>query len=80
MNFNMTQPCGNCPFKKECAIELAPGRVDGIKEHLLGSDYNTFQCHKTVHGPRGGEWDDEGEYCASGHESACAGAMVWLLK
>jgi hypothetical protein len=80
MNFNMPRPCGNCPFLKMGAIDLRPGRVEGIAAHLLRDDHATFQCHKTVHGPHGGEWDDDGNYCASGHESACMGAVAYLWK
>lgn len=80
MNFNLKKPCANCPFLKEGAIELRPGRVEGIQADLLANDFSTFQCHKTVHSKKGGEWDDEGNYQASGNESACMGALGWLWK
>lgn len=44
------------------AIELAPGRLDGIIEQLTSDDHSTFPCHKTLHCARGGEWNEEGEY------------------
>lgn len=79
--FMLRRPCANCPFLKQGAIELAPGRLDGIVETLVSDDRSTFHCHKTVHNGRtGGEWDDEGNYAASGHESMCAGAMIYLEK
>ncbi|WP_244137517.1 hypothetical protein [Burkholderia pyrrocinia] len=57
--FKLRRPCENCPFRKEGAIKLARGRLDGIVEHLIRDDHSTFQCHKTVHNtPTGGEWDD----------------------
>ncbi|HFH4447332.1 TPA: hypothetical protein ACTL7U_006433, partial [Pseudomonas aeruginosa] len=34
----------------------------------------------TVHSKRGGNWDDEGNYNPSGHESMCAGAAAYLMK
>lgn len=78
--FNLRRPCANCPFLKQGAIELAPGRLDNIIETLVSNDYSTFQCHKTVHNKRtGGHWDD-GNYIASGNESMCAGAMIYLEK
>ncbi|SEU40224.1 hypothetical protein SAMN03159335_06239 [Burkholderia cepacia] len=79
-HFKLRKPCENCPFLKKGAIELAPGRLDGIIGTLVEDDHSTFQCHKTVHGPQGGEWDDEGKYHASGNESMCAGAMIYLEK
>lgn len=78
--FRLKRPCANCPFLKEGAIELEPGRLQGIIDHLVEDDSSSFSCHKTVHCKKGGEWDDEGVYHASGHESMCAGAAAYLLK
>lgn len=84
MNFNLKNSCKNCSFNKTGAIELAPGRLEGIIDHLLSDDKNHFQCHKTVHSKRGGTWgeDENGEeiYRALGEESQCVGSMVYLLK
>lgn len=42
--------CSNCPFKDDGkAIKLVKGRVDEIKEMLLESHVNSFNCHKTVY-------------------------------
>ncbi|GAB2875358.1 hypothetical protein GCM10027093_08460 [Paraburkholderia jirisanensis] len=79
--FALRKPCANCPFRTHGAIELAPGRLAGIVDGLVNDDRSTFHCHKTVHNDRtGGEWDDEGTYHASGSESMCAGAMIYLEK
>jgi hypothetical protein len=78
--FRLKRPCADCPFLKVGAISLMPGRLDGIKQDLLENDKQGFPCHKTTHSPRGGEFDDEGEYKASGHESMCAGAAAFLIK
>lgn len=79
--FKLRQPCANCPFLKRGAITLAPGRLDGIVDMLLTDDYSGFHCHKTVHSARtGGDWNDDGSYVASGAESMCAGAMIYLEK
>lgn len=85
MNLDMKKPCANCPFLKVGAIELQPGRVEGICQDLIDHDQNTFQCHKTVHSKRGGTWEEEDEsgdsvYVPSGNESACMGALVYLYK
>jgi hypothetical protein len=44
--FNLTAPCGNCPFRNDGKeISLRPGRLAGIKNDLL-TDRVMFQCHK----------------------------------
>jgi hypothetical protein len=79
--FKLRRPCANCAFLKQGAIELAPGRVEGIIDTLVSDDHSTFYCHKTVHNGRtGGDWDDDGNYAASGQESMCAGAIIYLEK
>ncbi|WP_153785301.1 hypothetical protein [Pseudomonas sp. EMN2] len=79
-HLRLKRPCVNCPFLKKGAIELAPGRLEGIISALVEDDHSTFQCHKTVHSARGGEWDEDGNYTASGHEAMCAGAAAYLMK
>lgn len=78
--FALRRPCANCPFRKEGGVPLQPGRLAGIVEGLVSGEHTTFHCHKTVHGPRGGDWDDEGTYRASNQESMCAGAIILLEK
>lgn len=79
--FKLHRPCANCPFLKQGAIELVPGRLDGIVKTLVSDDHSAFHCHKTVHNDRtGGECNQKGNYVASGHESMCAGAMIYLEK
>lgn len=79
--FRLKRPCENCPFLKEGAIELRPGRLQGIIDGLVNDDMSNFQCHKTVHHPKtGGSWSEEGGYKASGKECMCAGAMIYLEK
>jgi hypothetical protein len=84
MNFNLKKPCKNCPFRKEGAISLAPGRVEGIVQGLLENDREWFMCHKTVHHQNGGDWvedeDGQSDYIPSGNESQCAGSMAYLHK
>ena len=55
--FRLKAPCANCPFLKAGGIELNPGRLEGIKAHLLRDDYSSFYCHKTTH--HTGEEEDE---------------------
>jgi hypothetical protein len=78
--FACARPCGNCPFLKVGAIELNPGRLEGIVASLLENDWTTFSCHKSVHSKHGGDWSDDGHYVPSGKEAHCMGAMAYLLK
>lgn len=79
--FRLRKACDNCPFRKEGAAELRPGRLKGIIDSMLANDHESFQCHKTVHNPRtGGEWDDDGSYQSSGDEGMCFGALAYLVK
>ena len=79
--FKLKKPCENCPFRKQGAIELAPGRLTAIVEGLMYDDESTFHCHKTAHHPvTGGSWDENNRYAASGQDSMCAGAMIYLEK
>ena len=79
-HLRLKKPCANCPFRKEGAIELVPGRLEGIINDIVENDMTTFHCHKTVHSKSGGEWDEEGNYAPSGQESMCAGAAAYLMK
>jgi hypothetical protein len=83
-HYRIKSPCANCPFRKKGAIELHPDRLPGIINDLMQDDFSTFQCHKTVHSAKGGEWaeneDGESTYLPSGHESMCAGAAAYLMK
>ncbi|TSP14091.1 hypothetical protein FGG12_06175 [Cupriavidus campinensis] len=59
----MKRPCANCPWRKEGAIELRPGRIEEIVADLMKDDTKTFWCHKTLD--------------KRGHESACMGALAY---
>lgn len=79
--FALKKPCENCPFRREGAIRLRPGRMTGIINDMLENDHLGFSCHKTVHCGKGGDWVElTGEYIPSGNEMQCAGASIFLLK
>lgn len=83
MKFDLKVPCDNCPFRKEGAIALEPGRLSGIVTELE-DDHKVFQCHKYVHGPKGGEWKEDlngnERYIRSGNEQACMGALAYMFR
>lgn len=74
MNFKLTSPCANCPFRTDINFYLRPGRREEIVEALRNDQI--FACHKTLDG----EWDDEGRYAITGTESHCAGALIVMKK
>ena len=79
--FKLSAPCGNCPFRKEGALELRSGRLEGIIADLLADDTVNFHCHKSVHKrATAGKWRPDGSYKPSGEEAFCAGALIYLEK
>lgn len=72
MQFDLTRPCGNCPFKTRPYFPLHPGRRQEIADSLLNG--GSFACHKTT-----GE-DDEGDACETPDSKFCAGALITLAK
>lgn len=68
--------CKICPFRTDGnAIDLAPGRLEEIKQGLVEGGYNAgmFYCHETT---EKGEWDDDSEdYFPSGDELLCSGSL-----
>lgn len=67
MKFNLTSPCGNCPFRSDHPISLRPGRIEGIAESILEKD-QAFPCHKTTDSGRRKNY------------SACPGSLVFQFK
>lgn len=79
MEFKLTHPCGDCPFRTDKFFYLPKGRKSEIASDLLFGD-KTFICHNTT-GEY--EWSDEGEetiYTPSGEEQHCAGALIVMAK
>lgn len=75
--FRLKRPCGNCPFRKTGAIELRPGRLQGIVNDLLVDDWSSFSCHKTVYPDHeAGSSSNQ----PTTRESMCAGAAIYLQK
>lgn len=74
--FKLKKPCRDCPFLKEGAIHLSPGRLEGIIQGLLDNDHQVFFCHATAYG----DWTGEDGYLHTGEEAYCLGSMVYLDK
>lgn len=74
MNLDMTQPCVNCPFRRDVRGYLTRARAHEIAAALLSDA--SFTCHKTI----ATEEDDEGEcFTVETPDSQhCAGALIFL--
>lgn len=66
MNYNLTKPCSNCPFRSDKLFPLVPARAERI---AYGNA--EFACHKTV--------DYSGDSPAVKDKSEhCAGLLIML--
>lgn len=80
MNFDMTKPCENCPFRTDCLEEwLGETRATEIFESLSVRD-ESFPCHKTTTLVENEHSEDGCERINRDQEQHCAGAMILLEK
>ncbi len=78
--FSLKKPCANCPFRNDKhAIELDPGRKEGIIADLLTGQSSSFPCHKSVFRADGRNHDDEGNYNPT-DVTVCPGAAAVARK
>ena len=70
MKYNLTKPCGNCPFRSDRPFDLKPGRIEEIVNGLFNDV--PFSCHKTT----------TSKGVSNNHKDAehCAGALIFLEK
>ena len=71
MQYDLTEPCDNCPFRTDKLFYLGVGRAEEIAGSL---DRSTFACHKTT------RFNDDGEHTPHKKEKHCAGALIMLEK
>jgi len=74
MEFQLTQPCDNCPFRSDVVPYLNQARAEEIALQL---ERHTFACHKTTHVSQGR--DVMGRF-AKRITQHCAGALILMLK
>ena len=75
MNFNLTAPCKDCPFRNDIEPFLTKGRAQEIVEGITDLQ-GTFACHKTTKPSD----DDDCEMLVVKKSEHCAGAMILLEK
>jgi len=72
MEYGLTSPCDNCPFRSDIQSYLRPERVREIQQSLVRSE---FPCHKTM------AYDGEdGAPQETAHTQHCAGALILLER
>ncbi len=76
MNYRMSNPCPQCPFRNDIEGYLTAERVDEICDAVLRQQ--SFPCHKTTEA-REGE-DGESEMCETEDSEQCAGAEIFAMK
>lgn len=80
MNYDLTHPCGKCPFRKDIEPYLKKARVRQIRQMLVDQQ-GVFPCHQSVDYKK--HQDDEGNHHytpGDPNEQHCAGAMILLEK
>jgi len=65
MNYNLIDPCEECPFLKDCSVEIPLTKKQAILHRLLREE-KAYGCPKYEKEYRGGQH--------------CAGALIFLLK
>ncbi len=69
MTYDLTSPCGNCPFRRDVRPFLSTERAEQIA-HTDGE----FACHKTT------ESTDDGDRRATPKSKHCAGFLIMREK
>jgi len=80
MDWGMTVPCDNCPFRKEGGIRLHPVRARQLADMMLDSQGATFTCHKTTASDERDDNADEDGFIPQEHHKHCAGALIFAEK
>lgn len=78
MNFDLTSPCADCPFRNDIRPYLTKRRAAYFMEKMI-DEQKTFTCHKTTV-PCDDEDDEEGGMKDGPHAQHCAGALILLEK
>ncbi len=80
MNYTMTKPCPECPFRRDGEgakpVRLLPARVEEIAGLMLGGR-GDFPCHKTTEPD---DSDEDGGRCVTKDSVHCAGALIFAEK
>jgi hypothetical protein len=73
LNFNLTRPCAECPFRTDVRPYLNRVRVRELEQSIVGAQ-QSFPCHKTTVASD----DDDCEMTTTSESEHCAGAMILL--
>lgn len=78
MDYTLTSPCANCPFRKTKAGMITPGRAFEISDMMLDRQGGQFPCHKTV--DYSAVEDVEEDAQVTEKTQHCAGALIFAEK
>jgi hypothetical protein len=76
VTYDLTKPCGNCPFKKTGGVRLMWQRVLEVAGNMLSNTGGEFPCHKTTETSA----DGESKVVVDGKSVHCAGALIFAEK
>jgi hypothetical protein len=74
MQFQLTRPCKDCPFRSDIPFYLHPARVVAILEGIF-QDEETFTCHNAAYG----RWHRD-TYRPDRNDQHCAGALLLIHR
>ncbi len=80
MNYDLTKPCSQCPFRNDIDPYLTYDRVLELEESLVRGD---FPCHKTTVPVEPESEELNEDFCdmaATDDSQHCAGALILLEK
>lgn len=81
MNFDMTNPCAECPFRNDRPGYITPERAREIMRGITDLQ-QTFTCHKTTveSDTDDSDEDGQGDMIDGPNPQHCAGALILLEK
>ena len=74
MQFSMTSPCVDCPWRKDIDFYLHPARVAEILTAIFQRN-ETFTCHHTISGKQ-----TRKGYSPGINDQHCAGALILIER
>jgi hypothetical protein len=88
VRFDLTMPCGDCPFRRVGGVRLTKSRIREIAGAVTDRQGATFSCHKSVDYSSLDEFEDGGDGDERigdpprdrTDEFHCAGALIFAEK
>jgi hypothetical protein len=78
LQFDLSKPCPNCPFRKVGGIRVDPSRAEDIAHAAIDNPGQAFPCHLTVNYDLIDE--ESGAYEGQRGDQYCAGALNFAIN